>query len=167
MSEKLRSPEESLVSSMMQSTLTKIVVVLVIVLVGIQFIPVTMNNPSIEEEIVVSPEVKAILKRACYDCHSHETVWPTYSQVAPISWLLAWDVKEGREELNLSTWNRYSQKKRNKIIREIWEEVEEGEMPPWFYLPLHPEAQLSAQDRAVLHAWAEGVPSIHKEDDDH
>ena len=116
---------------------------------------------------MVSPDIKAILKRACYDCHSHETVWPSYSRVAPVSWLLAWDVKEGREKLNLSTWNRYSQKKRNKMIKEIWEEVEEGEMPPWFYLPLHPEAQLSVQDRAVLRAWAENVPSIHEEEDSH
>ena len=139
----------------------------VIVLVGIQFIPVTMNNPPIEEEISVSPEVKAILKRACYDCHSHETIWPEYSRVAPASWLLAWDVAEGREELNFSTWNRYGQKKRNKMIKEIWEEVEEGEMPPWFYLPLHPEARLSDNDRVVLQAWAGSVPSVSEEKNDH
>ena len=105
-----------------------------------------------------------MLKRACYDCHSHETIWPGYSRVAPVSWLLAWDVSEGREELNFSTWNRYSQKKRNKIIKEIWEEVEEKEMPPWFYLPLHPEARLSDHDRAVLQAWAMSVPTISEEE---
>ena len=140
---------------------------IVIVLVGIQFIPVTMTNPPVEEEIVASPAVKAILKRACYDCHSHETIWPGYSRVAPVSWLLAWDVREGREELNFSTWNRYDQKKRNKIIKEIWEEVEEGEMPPWFYLPLHPDAGLSEQDHAVLRTWAASVPSISEEESDH
>ncbi len=152
---------------MTKNPITMGLVLILILLFGIQLIPVTMSNPPIEEEIVVSPEVKAILKRACYDCHSHETIWPGYSQVAPVSWLLAWDVREGREELNFSTWNRYGENKRNKLIKEIWEELEEGEMPPWFYLPLHPEAQLSDQDRDVVRAWATGVPSSSEEEHDH
>ena len=151
----------------MKKSLLKILLTAVIVLVGIQLIPVTMSNPPIEEDISESPDVKAILKRACYDCHSHEAVWPGYSRVAPISWLLAWDVRKGREELNFSTWNRYGQKKRNKLIKEIWEEVEEGEMPPWFYLPLHPEARLSDQDHDVLRAWAATVPLVSEEENDH
>ena len=150
----------------MKITLVRIVLAVVVVLVGMQFIPVNRSNPPVEEEIPVSPEVKAILKRACYDCHSNETIWPGYSRVAPVSWLLAWDVREGREELNFSTWNRYSQKKRDKIIKEIWEEVQEGEMPPWFYLPLHPEARLSDSDRTVLRAWAKRVPSVSENEDD-
>ena len=98
----------------MKTPLVRIILVMVVVLVGIQFIPVNRSNPPVEEEIPVLPEVKAILKRACYDCHSNETVWPGYSRVAPVSWLLAWDVGEGREELNFSTWNRYNQKKRGQ-----------------------------------------------------
>ncbi len=145
----------------------RVIAVLVIVFVGIQLIPVPMNNPPVEEEIAVSSEVKAILKRACYDCHSHETVWPWYSRVAPASWLLAWDVHEGREELNFSTWNRYGPKKRAKIVKEIWEEVQEGEMPPWFYLPLHPEARLSDQEHSVLHAWSATVPLVQDEGENH
>ena len=144
----------------MKTTVVRVVVGMAIVLIGIQFIPVNRTNPPMEEEIVALPDVKAILKRACYDCHSNETIWPWYSQVAPASWLLAWDVAEGREELNFSTWNRYTQKKRDKIIKEIWEEVEEGEMPPWFYLPLHPDARLSENDHSVLRAWAASVPSF-------
>jgi hypothetical protein len=73
----------------MKTNLVRIVLAVVIVLVGIQFIPVNRSNPPVEEEILVSPEVKAILKRACYDCHSNETIWPGYSRVAPVSWLLA------------------------------------------------------------------------------
>ncbi len=151
----------------MKKLLLKIILPTVVLLVVIQFIPVTMSNPPIKEEISTSPEVKAILKRACYDCHSYETVWPGYSRVAPISWLLAWDVAEGREELNFSTWNRYGQKKRNKMIKEIWEEVEEGEMPPWFYLPLHPDAKLSGQDHDLLRTWAATVPSVPEDENDH
>ena len=111
----------------MKSITAKLVLITVIVAVAIQFIPVDRSNPPVEEEIVVAPQIQAVLKRACYDCHSNETIWPWYSQVAPASWLLAWDVHEGREELNFSTWNRYSPKKRNKFIKEIWEEIEEGE----------------------------------------
>jgi hypothetical protein len=150
----------------MKINLVRIVLVVVIVLVGIQLIPVNRSNPPVEEEVPASPEVKAVLKRACYDCHSNETIWPGYSLVAPVSWLLAWDVREGREELNFSTWNRYNQKKRGKIIKEIWEEVQEGEMPPWFYLPLHPDARLSDSDRSVLRRWAKRVPSVSKNEDD-
>jgi heme-binding protein len=149
----------------MNTNLVRIVLAVVIVLVGIKFILVNRSNPPVEKEIMASPEVKAILKRACYDCHSNETIWPWYSQVAPASWLLAWDVGEGREELNFSTWNRYSQKKRNKIIKEIWEEVEEGEMPPWFYLPLHLEARLSENDHSLLRARAMGVPAVSDDKD--
>ncbi len=131
----------------------------------LQLIPVDRSNPPVEREIPVAPQLKSVLKRACYDCHSNETVWPWYSRVAPISWLVAWDVKEGREELNFSTWNRYDEKQRAKKIKESWEEVEEGEMPPWFYVPLHPQARLSDGDRRILRAWAGAQPSHDHEDD--
>lgn len=150
----------------MKTNLVRIVLAVVIALVGIQFIPVNRSNPPVEEEVPASLEVKAMLKRACYDCHSNETIWPGYSQVAPVSWLLAWDVGEGREELNFSTWNRYSQKKRGKIMKEIWEEVQEGEMPPWFYLPLHPDARLSDSDRSLLRAWATNVSAVSEDKND-
>jgi hypothetical protein len=150
----------------MKSIAAKLVLITVIVGVAIQFIPVDRSNPPVEEEIVVAPQVHSILKRACYDCHSNETIWPWYSQVAPASWLLAWDVHEGRDELNFSTWNRYSPKKRNKFIKEIWEEIEEGEMPPWFYLPLHPEASLDDQDRMVLREWSKSISIPNENEDD-
>jgi hypothetical protein len=144
----------------------KLVLLLLLLGVAIQFFPVDRSNPPVQEDIAAPPQVKAILKRACYDCHSNETNWPWYSQVAPVSWLLAWDVHEGREELNFSTWNRYSLKKRNKFIKESWEEVEEGEMPPWFYLPLHPEASLSDQDHTVLREWAKSVVTPNEDEDE-
>jgi hypothetical protein len=99
-------------------------------------------------------EVKSILRRACYDCHSNETVWPWYSRVAPVSWLLGHDVDEGRESLNFSTWAAYGAPKRTKLMRETVEEVSEREMPPWYYVLVHPEARLSAADLETLRAWA-------------
>ncbi|HEX9871650.1 MAG TPA: heme-binding domain-containing protein, partial [Candidatus Tectomicrobia bacterium] len=68
---------------------------LIALLVAIQFVPVTTANPPVEGDIPTSLEVKAVLRRACYDCHSHETVWPWYGQIAPISWIIVRDVQEG------------------------------------------------------------------------
>ena len=126
----------------------------IVVLVAIQFVPLTTTNPPVESDIPTSPEVKAILRGACYDCHSNETVWPWYSQIAPISWLIARDVQEGRAELNFSTWNQYSTQQQVKKLKESWEDIAEGEMPPWFYLAIHREVRLSDADRALLRQWA-------------
>ncbi len=121
---------------------------------AIQLVPVDRSNPPSEEEVPASPEARAVLKRACYDCHSNEVVWPWYAHVAPVSWLVARDVEEGREAVNYSTWNRLSVGDRRELLEESWEETEEGEMPLWFYLPLHPEAKLSAADLALLEQWS-------------
>ena len=134
------------------------VLAVVAALVVIQFVPVErpQSNPPVTAEVPASAEVRAILRRACYDCHSNETVWPWYSKVAPVSWLVARDVREGREELNFSTWDQYSTKQQVKKMGESFEEVAEGEMPPWFYLPVHRDAMLSPQDKAALRDWAAG-----------
>ena len=125
-------------------------------LVLAQFVPVDRTNPPVVEEIDAPVEVRAVLERACYDCHSNETVWPAYSYVAPVSWLVARDVHEGREHLNYSEWHRYSAEERLELTEETWEEIAEGEMPMGPYVLLHPEAQLSAEDRALLRSWTLG-----------
>ena len=127
-----------------------------VVLVAIQFVPIPIDtgNPPVTGDIPTSPAVKAILRRACYDCHSNETEWPWYGRIAPVSWLIARDVRKGRAELNFSTWNQYSTQQRVKKLRESWEEIAEGEMPPWFYRPVHRDARLTAEDRTLLRQWA-------------
>lgn len=127
-----------------------------VVLLGIQFVPVNRTNPPVEADVPAPENVRTILRRACYDCHSNETTWPWYSRVAPFSWLVARDVIEGREELNYSTWNRVSTQGRVKKLKESWDEVAEGEMPPWAYLIIHRDATLSAEDRTALRLWASG-----------
>jgi hypothetical protein len=124
------------------------------VLVAIQFIPVERTNPPVERDISAPPGVKAVLRRACYDCHSNETNWPWYSGIAPISWMVARDVREGRAEFNFSTWNEYSAKEQVSTLIESWETVAEGEMPPGLYRVPHRDARLSAHDRALLQQWA-------------
>ena len=125
-------------------------------LVAAQFVPVDRSHPPVVEEIDAPVQVRAALERACYDCHSNETVWPAYSYVAPISWLVARDVHEGREHINYSEWNRYSDEERLELMEETWEEIAEGEMPMGPYLVLHPEAKLSTEERAALRAWTLG-----------
>jgi hypothetical protein len=124
-------------------------------LVVAQLVPVSRTNPPVEAEIVAEPEVQTLLRRACYDCHSHATVWPWYAGVAPVSWLVAHDVDHAREELNFSRFTSYDATRRRKKLGEIAEEVGEGEMPLWYYLLVHPEARLTDDERARIVAWAE------------
>jgi hypothetical protein len=120
------------------------------VLVIFQVLPVSRKNPPVESELPAPPAVHALLKQACYDCHSNETVWPWYSRVAPVSWLVASDVEEGRRELNFSAWGRYPKARQLKKLKRSITEINDGEMPLWYYLPLHPAARLSETDRNVL-----------------
>jgi Haem-binding domain len=119
-----------------------------------QLVRVERTNPPVEAEIVAEPEVHALLRRACYDCHSHATVWPWYAWVAPVSWLVAHDVNHARGELDFSRFESYDAKKQRKKLGELVEEVEEHEMPLWYYVLLHPDADLSDSERARLVSWA-------------
>jgi cytochrome c551/c552 len=124
-------------------------------LVVAQLVPVSRTNPPVDAEIVVEPDVRALLRRACYDCHSYETVWPWYAWVAPVSWLVAHDVNHAREELDLSRFEAYAPKRQRKKLAQIGEEVEEGHMPLWYYVPLHPRARLADEERRRLIDWAD------------
>jgi proteasome lid subunit RPN8/RPN11 len=125
----------------------------VLLFVVVQFVPVNRTNPPAGSEVIAPAEVLSVLRRSCYDCHSNETIWPWYSRVAPASWLIAKDVREGREAVNYSTWERYDAEERAEKQAETWEDVEEGEMPLGTYTLLHPSARLSAEDREVLRNW--------------
>lgn len=151
----------------MKRLLVRIVLVLLVILVVIQVIPVHRTNPPVTADIPTSPDVKAVLRRACYDCHSNETVYPWYSRIAPVSWMLAQHVSEGREELNFSTWKQYSPKDQGENIHESWETVVEGEMPPRYYTVMHREARLSPEDRAVLQRWAGTVERLERDEEEH
>jgi mono/diheme cytochrome c family protein len=104
------------------------------------------SNPAVVAEPQWdSPQTRELAARACFDCHSNETTWPWYSNVAPVSWLIQRDVVEGRRRLNFSEWNR-----QQRAADEAAEAVSEGEMPPWFYLPLHKSANLTAAEKQAL-----------------
>jgi hypothetical protein len=139
---------------------------LCVVLIAIQFVPVKRTNPPGQTEFHGSPELVSVLRRACYDCHSNETVWPWYSRIAPISWVVAYDVRQGRAALNFSTWNQLSPEKQTEAIKESWKEIAEGEMPTWYYVALHPEARLSPADKSVLRAWSGAAAGGEKSEKD-
>ena len=132
---------------------TRIGMAALMVLVAMQLVPVERTNPPVTERIEAPVEVEAILETACFDCHSNETRWPWYARVAPASWLLTHHVEEGRAELNFSEWDDFDAEEQIDLVDRIVEVTESGEMPPWDYLLLHPEARLDARDAAVLRAW--------------
>src|SRR5512142_1468745 len=82
----------------------------------IQAVPVDRSNGPVESDAGAPAPVAGILRRACYDCHSNRTIWPGYSRVAPVSWLVAHDVHEGRRELNFSAWGRYDAEQRRRKL---------------------------------------------------
>ena len=98
----------------------------------------------------VPAPVAASVQRACGDCHSNRTVWPWYSKVSPVSWLVAKDVQRGRNYLNLSEWNLYSGEMSRLRLGEMCEVVKAGRMPLPQYTFLHPDAKLSAAEVSAL-----------------
>ena len=122
--------------------------VLAVAFVAVQFVPygrAHANPPVGAEPAWDSPDTRALAKQACFDCHSNETEWPAYSEVAPVSWLIQRDVNEGRAALNFSEWQQPQ-----KEADEAAEEVREGEMPLRIYRLMHAHARLSNGDRDRL-----------------
>lgn len=115
--------------------------IILLILILIQFIPVDRTNPPVvREPNWDSPKTRAYAVRACFDCHSNETKWPAYSYIAPISWLVADDVKEGRKDFNMSDWKPGKGDEAAK-------EVRKGDMPMWQYTLMHSEAKLTDAEK--------------------
>lgn len=138
----------------------KIILVLVVVFGLIQFIRPERNietNPSRNDIFYKTDTPIAVstgIQRACYDCHSNNTVYPWYASVAPVSWMLANHVKEGKKHLNFSEWTIYSPEKRQKYLLEIVDVIENNDMPPKPYQMLHKEAMMAADVQALVVQWA-------------
>jgi len=103
------------------------------------------NPPVTREPVWDSPALRTLFHRACFDCHSNETAWPWYSHVAPVSWLVQSDVDDGRRHLNFSEWDRPQ-----RHAKDVDEQVKQRDMPPWFYLPMHPAAKLTEAEKQAL-----------------
>lgn len=131
-----------------------------IVFLGLQFIRPAKTNPATDAsrdllaQVEVPAEVAAVVKRACYDCHSNETRWPWYSQIAPVSWFVVDHVNHGRRHLNFSEWAQYPGKDQTRIFSEIRDTVRDGFMPLPSYTLVHKDAMLSDADKKLLGDWA-------------
>lgn len=147
----------------MKKTLKYIAVICLVALVIIQFIPANLPATSDDSSLdlgnteTLPPEVKLILQRACYDCHSNQTVYPWYSNVAPVSWLVARDTRLGRDELNFSTWAELSKRKKIKTLGNIAEEVEDKKMPLKIYTFVHRDAILTDHEIETLSTWTKSL----------
>lgn len=126
----------------------KSLIAVLVVLVLIQLIPGRdhQNPPVTGEPKWDTPRTEELFRRACSNCHSNETVWPWYSNVAPLSWIIDLDVKIGRSKFNVSEWGRPEKNEGDEAAAE----TRNGKMPPWFYLPAHPEAKLTAAEKDEL-----------------
>jgi hypothetical protein len=145
----------------MKKTIKILLLVLAAIFIIIQFIPYgrPSNQASTDKELFkvtdIPQDVGQILKNACYDCHSQLVKFPWYSHVAPVSWLLASDINEGREHLDLSKWGDLSKKDKLKLLDKISEEVGEGNMPLKKYTLIHSEARLTKAERDAVIKWAD------------
>ena len=144
----------------------KILAAVAITAVAIQFVPYGKNHtnpPVVSEPQWDSPRTKELFDNACANCHSHQTTYPWYSNIAPLSWLIQRDVNEGREHFNVSAWG--AQKKNEG--EDAAKELREGEMPPWFYLPTHPEARLSDAEKQELISGLEKTFGKEESEEEH
>lgn len=139
----------------------KIFLALVVVLVLIQLIRIDKTNPEVVlandfiELNKPSAEIASIIKTSCYDCHSNQSEYPWYSNIAPVSWLVKNHINEGREHFNFSEWASYDAQDQRHILEECAEEVEEGEMPMKPYVLMHSEANLSDEQKEALISYFE------------
>ena len=136
-----------------------------VLVIAVQLVPYGgdhVNPPITREPPWDRPETRALAARACFDCHSNETAWPWYSHVAPLSWLIQRDVREGRRALNYSEWDRTQDE-----AHESAKSVAKGAMPPWFYAWPGTDARLTAAERARLVAGLEATFGAERPRDRH
>ena len=141
----------------MRSKPLLVALIVLVVLIGIQLVPVDRSNPAGGAELRRPARVAAILLRACFDCHSNRTVWPWYSRVAPVSWLVASDVHEARGLLNFSHWDELNPAKQGVVAGMIAHQVEKNAMPLPRYRMIHRAARLSGAEKVALRAWADSL----------
>ncbi|MCL4482090.1 MAG: heme-binding domain-containing protein [Bacteroidetes bacterium] len=134
----------------------KILFAIGIVFIAIQFIPPAHNKSGqisvtdISRIVVISDSVQAVLKNACYDCHSNNTNYPWYSRVQPIGWILENHINKGKAELNFSEFGSYSVRKQKSKLKSMANQIEKDEMPLASYTFIHHDARLSQESKKTL-----------------
>ena len=142
------------------SRIKKILLAILIVLIVIQFIQPARNKngqvlaTDISKIYSLPQSVQATLKTACYDCHSNNTNYPWYTNIQPVGWMMARHIKEGKEELNLSEFGSYSERRQLSKLRSIENSIKDGSMPISSYTIIHKNARLTKEEKAQIIDWA-------------
>lgn len=143
----------------------KILLGIILVFAILQILPREKNDnqavtkADLFEVEEASPELTTLIKGACYDCHSYQTKYSWYSELAPLSWWIDDHISEGREHFNMSEWGSYKTDKKSHKAEEAVEEVGEGEMPLESYQLAHASARLSDEETAMIVNWFQGLES--------
>ena len=133
--------------------------VLLIVFVGIQLIPTTLNqndNVPVSDFMIIykaPQQIDSKIKTSCYDCHSNNTQYPWYNKIQPFSWLLEKHIEEGKEELNFSIFGDYSLRRQKSKLKSIVSQIKNDEMPMSSYTLIHNAAKLSKKDKDMITRW--------------
>ena len=148
-------------SSLMKKSVRRVLVALLAVLIVMQFIQPDKTNPESPAEADflavhnVDGEVGGLIKRACYDCHSNQTVYPWYSRISPLSWYLNKHIEEGKEGLNFSEYGQLEKADKIGALADFYDVLDAGTMPLQSYMLLHKQARLSLEDSEALRSWSE------------
>ena len=140
-----------------------VILVLITGLVGIQFFPASLNqNNTITKTDFAKTfnapnEIQNLLKKSCYDCHSNNTIYPWYSKVQPMAWMMEDHINEGKKELNFNEFGTYSKRKQKSKLKSIISQIKDGEMPLSSYTLMHGDATLSEKDKQLLVDWFTNV----------
>ncbi|CAL2084159.1 heme-binding domain-containing protein [Tenacibaculum sp. 190524A02b] len=149
-------------------TIKRVAGVVLVVLIISQFFQPKQNEKGyveVDEFLVqtkASENVKEILTKACFDCHTNKTQYPWYSKITPVNFWMAHHIEEGKEHLNFDTWNSYSLKRKEHKMEEIYEEVEEKHMPLKSYTLTHGDAKLTEEEVNLIVAWAKEAEGNYK-----
>ncbi len=130
------------------------ILIILSILIFMQFFQIDKENKKLDKtlEIKAPDNIMTMLKDACYDCHSNQTKWPWYSNIAPFSWAIDTHVKDGRKALNFSTWEEYSPEEKKKKMKEIFRTAY-ASMPLSSYIKFHEEADLTREQRTQIRDW--------------
>jgi cytochrome c551/c552 len=146
----------------------RILLIIIIILIAIQFIRPAKNQSNdvltsdISHVYTVPQNVSVILKKACNDCHTNNTVYPWYAQIQPVGWWLNHHIEEGKDELNFNEFGAYAVPRQYHKLEEVVEQVKEGEMPIWSYTLIHTNAKLTDDEKQTLINWAQGIRNTMK-----
>lgn len=137
----------------------KIVFLVLVSLVGIQFLPTKRNqNTAIltadfTKIFDVPTNIQSIFKTSCYDCHSNNTSYPWYNETQPIGWFMEHHIKKGKDELNFSEFGMYSKRKQKNKLKAIINQIKDGEMPLSSYTFIHSNAKLTENQKKEIINW--------------